>query len=774
MIPSAPFAPKYAISIRTLDIFKNLRCRCPYLTVQPFIPPRASYYNHFSVAFDLYLEMLESTRKEVLRILHCDDDQWRLKNTCPACSYKLEGEDKLVFEMLITMDGNNSLKRLRRTNDSGDNPLKPCKSEWRDSRSPPGDYYISREEVNRWDRRLGGCTQRNLRFVVSAPSESPCSSQWSNMNQDARATSHTSGVFDETGIFLSLCRHGFVLLVADMVQSGELSKYPLATVNTLLNAFGSNLGIGYDIGCQFKTTVAQSQLNDLASNLNYNSLVGSFHGHAHNQLCQLSHLATYVKGLGLEDLEGCERFFSKSNALARSIRYASVFHRQQSIVLFLQHMDSLETYASLSKFLVNNYRQALDILKTEPALCSTMKAQGIFDVIIFADWLREEREYLKGLDQEPVQDTLEMEYYQQLTQMIKRLARRDIELQRATFLNSTPETLSQNQRDCTRTVETKQHQLIEKRNKVLDIIHDIEHKIGIKPEERWLPSSKAWAVAAEKVRLRNYRKCLDHLESLVVSQIFELSKANMPQTGYNLRIQIRNALRERSPAIKTALQKYNEAASSLRMDKLKWDDIVQYAILSDFDLLRCARQDIHEKAWAVPTNRLLRDRYFKIEQAREEIKRLDIEIRRVVTHIRDEERFLAEQETLLRNSHPELAHQVACYRQERGRSNDIHIRRFEKLSVSPTFSGTLNPGIAIVKPQAPQGIPSDASNKSNDTVAEDRDIGGDDRDISGDDNVLDDDEDGSDDDDSDDGEDHEPEDIAYSLMVASCDNHSEM
>jgi hypothetical protein len=200
-----------------------------------------------------------------------------------------------------------------------------------------------------------------------------------------------------------------------------------------LNAFGSNLGIGYDIGCQFKSTVAQSQLKDLASNLNYKSLIGSFHGHAHNRLCQLSHLATYVEGLGIEDLEGCERFFSKSNALARSIRYASVFHRQQSIVLFLQHMDNLETYANLSKlrfrilsnvhmlksfpgkFLVNNYRQALDLLKTEPTLRSTMKAQGISDVTVFADWLREEREYLEGLNQEPVQDTLDMEYYQRLT-----------------------------------------------------------------------------------------------------------------------------------------------------------------------------------------------------------------------------------------------------------------------------------------------------------------------------------------------------------------------
>jgi hypothetical protein len=31
------------------------------------------------------------------------------------------------------------------------------------------------------------------------------------------------GIFDETGIFLALCRHGFALVIADMVMSGELS-----------------------------------------------------------------------------------------------------------------------------------------------------------------------------------------------------------------------------------------------------------------------------------------------------------------------------------------------------------------------------------------------------------------------------------------------------------------------------------------------------------------------------------------------------------------------
>jgi hypothetical protein len=138
------------------------------------------------------------------------------------------------------------------------------------------------------------------------------------------------------------------LLIIIVTDGWCRSKYPLAVVEVLLDALGIRLGAGYDIGCKFGTTLDLSELGPLARQLDYKSLVGSFHGHAHNRLCQLSHLATYVKGMGLEDLEGCERFFSKSNALASSLRYASVFHRQQKIVEFIKHMDAFETSRNLS------------------------------------------------------------------------------------------------------------------------------------------------------------------------------------------------------------------------------------------------------------------------------------------------------------------------------------------------------------------------------------------------------------------------------------------
>ena len=127
------------------------------------------------------------------------------------------------------------------------------------------------------------------------------------------------------------------------------AKYPLAVVAKLLQVFGKNLGGGFDIGCRFKTTLSQSPLGPHAQDLNYKSLVGSFHGHAHRRLCQLVHLATYMEGLGLEDLEGCERAFSKSNELAASIRYASIFHRKQAIATYFKHNDDMEVYLNLSE-----------------------------------------------------------------------------------------------------------------------------------------------------------------------------------------------------------------------------------------------------------------------------------------------------------------------------------------------------------------------------------------------------------------------------------------
>jgi Kyakuja-Dileera-Zisupton transposase len=126
------------------------------------------------------------------------------------------------------------------------------------------------------------------------------------------------------------------------------AKYALATVNKLLDVLKNHPGVGYDIGCSLKETVAASSLAEKAELYDLIMVVNSFHGHAHGRCCQLRNHPLYVKGVGLEDFETCERVFSASNAVARLIRHASYFHWIQFLDLHFQQWDK-DRYFELSK-----------------------------------------------------------------------------------------------------------------------------------------------------------------------------------------------------------------------------------------------------------------------------------------------------------------------------------------------------------------------------------------------------------------------------------------
>lgn len=105
--------------------------------------------------------------------------------------------------------------------------------------------------------------------------------------------------------------------------------------------------------------------------------------------------------------------------------------------------------------------------------------------------------------------------------------------------------------------------------------------------------------------------------------------------GYKLRKHIAKALQARSKAVRAALDRYNAAAQEIDPPRptLQWKDVVNYVFLSEFDLLRDARQDVRTRPWARPAGRMAMDLYFKIQRAKEEIDRLNIEIPRVITYI---------------------------------------------------------------------------------------------------------------------------------------------
>ncbi|KAJ7351595.1 hypothetical protein DFH08DRAFT_957896 [Mycena albidolilacea] len=564
LIPCSPWKPKQAVSIRVLEMFRLARLRCPALGVQAWIKTLADLHGtafkpystqRFTICFDLYLEILDNAEK------------------------RLKGEDKLIFAMLLLMDGNDSLKCILRK-DKGfneDGVAHRGDSERADSRAADagGDYLMFRERVDRW-------TKKRLAEEVGIPisdepeNSSGCEERWKNLTEEL--TAKMWGIFDETGIFVALCRHGFVLLVADMVRSGELAKYPLAIVNALLDAFGADLGIGYDIGCGHSTTIRHSPLGPKAAQLNLKMLVGAFHGHAHNRKCQLDYLATYVLGLGLEDLEGAERLFSRSNGLSRS------------------------TYANLSTFLVNNYKQAIEILDTEESLKYAMEQAGVTEHMLKSR-IQEEKAYLNTLLKEPQEETDQMEYYQLLVNLADRKEKFDEAFGEGSTANG----------------NTRRHAR-ENYNKVVEAVQATERRLSI--EVRWTSEDKEWTDTAELVVNRRYRRAVDSLEALVVKRLLELTKVNQSGLGYKVRKHIAKALQVRSKAIRSALQCYNSAALALDPPRqhLSWEEVIDYAFLADFDILRDPTGNTTIRAWADPAARQLLDSYHKLKRAKEEIQ----------------------------------------------------------------------------------------------------------------------------------------------------------
>ncbi|KAJ6522807.1 hypothetical protein DFH09DRAFT_1330394 [Mycena vulgaris] len=460
------------------------------------------------------------------------------------------------------MDGNNSLKwvlwckKTTMEQDEADEPTLAKLKERVDNRDMGDGYYIPWEKVEKWAKsRLG---EQLPMQSGNSDEDNPCADRWKNMINNVM--SKMWEIFDKTGVFLALCHHGFVIVLADMIMSGELAKYPLAVVKELLGVFGLKIGARYDVGCHFKATINHSELGEEAWEKGLKCLVGSFHGHAHNHLCQLGFLATYVGGMGLKDLKGCEHYFSRSSSLTKLCRYTSRFHRQQEITMYVKHFNSFEMYVNLGKFLVNNYNQALSILKTEPMLEAWM--------------------HLKHTPKTNV-ETLEMEYVQKLVNLSASQAKhvtvaaeaRCARADDASYEPGIPK------------AELARRQAREKMEKDLDSVLELEATLEI--VERWTTTSPKWVATTIAVKQRKYQLALNALELLIVECILELTKMNQSQTGYKMCKHIAKALQARSKVVRSAIEHYNVATNSLDppMPMLNWEQVVEYAFLADFDIL---------------------------------------------------------------------------------------------------------------------------------------------------------------------------------------------
>ncbi|KAG8682615.1 hypothetical protein FRC11_014649, partial [Ceratobasidium sp. 423] len=362
-----------------------------------------------------------------------------------------------------------------------------------------------------------------------------CEERWKN----ARADDHGKKVvvFDETGIFVVSCRHGFVLLVEDMRQSGELSKYPLAAVDKLCRVFGDDLLIGYDIGCTFRGTAQRSALvGPLVHEHNTNFVVGSFHRYAHNRKCQLSNHPLNTEGAGLESFEENEQLFSSSNSVARTTRHASKYHRRQLLALHLEGWDFGRLCAIVLK---GRYASALRVLST---LLRELRKLGCGKGD--DDWramFEAEKKHFEALKAPAPNSLFGMHYIKRLRILAKKQAAFTAAFS-TTMAHTLPSHIdayrnhpaihdTENKNEYqhkiaaqVRKIEAQRRAASEQLLAIQTEVERLEQEHAINP--RWEPGCEEWKMAAERKDLEDYHEALRVLELLVIQRIAELEKAN--------------------------------------------------------------------------------------------------------------------------------------------------------------------------------------------------------------------------------------------------------
>ncbi|KAI6094518.1 hypothetical protein EDD16DRAFT_1529100 [Pisolithus croceorrhizus] len=160
-------------------------------------------------------------------------------------------------------------------------------------------------------------------------------------------------------------------------------------------------------------------------------------------------------------------------------------------------------------------------------------------------------------------------------------------------------------------------------------LEDLECKLSI--SWHWVPEDKEWQDAGRLVANQEYCCALDNLESLVVAWLFELTKMNREGT---------------------AMETYCQGSTNLFYSNQGHARPLQQDMC----------EDISQCPWAHLTACFTMDTYFKMHQAEEEIKHLNIKIHQVIIS---------------------------------------HLKHLHGIAILPAFSGTLHPGESALKGPVP-------------------------------------------------------------------------
>ncbi|KAL1746109.1 hypothetical protein HDZ31DRAFT_34848 [Schizophyllum fasciatum] len=344
------------------------------------------------------------------------------------------------------------------------------------------------------------------------------------------------------------------------------------------------------------------------------------------------------------------------------------------------------------KFISDNFKQARRVIQEGKLALAQWRAalpQSFSDEEI-EQWRHEELDYLQSVGVEDEYDLRLVAYVEALEHL--EAAQRAVDRMRATIdvvhypLDSGR--LSKEADTVARAKEAERNALQHRLMACMGAVDDTERLAGV--TKRWRSEDEQYKAALRYVQMRGFERVLTKLEGLVVQRLTELAKANLVGTGYKLRKHISHNLSKRSETIRNTLAKYNELAPKQDppRPRIEYSDVVSYAFLGEFELLKYSKHAILERPWSTPTNRQMADKHHKVKRAEEEVLRSTVEARRLRRWVDEEDSAYRLAISQSRATDPLIAAELTWTHARQLRVNNVHRMRLRKLYSLPDFGHT--------------------------------------------------------------------------------------
>jgi hypothetical protein len=158
--------------------------------------------------------------------------------------------------------------------------------------------------------------------------------------------------------------------------------------------------------------------------------------------------------------------------------------------------------------------------------------------------------------------------------------------------------------------------------------------------------------------------------------------------GYKLRKHIVQALARRCSAIRNAIDRYNALAPLQTPPRphLVYSEVVEYCNFSEFEILKHSDHNLLSKDWSVLHNRQAANKYFKLERAKEEVQRCNIEVTQLQAWVDQDDAELS-RAVAAHKHNPVFAAHLKVVQVRRRQANDrIRVRLLQIYSL-PGYSG---------------------------------------------------------------------------------------